>query len=124
LGSCLLLPLLLQPLVENAVFHGIEPRGTGGEVCIEIEGRDRFLIIRVRDDGVGMDPAQGERVLQNSEPPSGEDLNRGVRSGFGLVNIQRRIKIAYGDPYGLQFETEGGKFTCVTVTLPLEKGPC
>jgi len=124
LGSCLLLPLLLQPLVENAVFHGIEPRGTGGEVRIEIEGRDRFLIIRVRDDGVGITAGQWERVLPTSKPPSGEDLNRGVRSGFGLVNIRRRIKIAYGEPYGLQFESEDGRFTCVTVTLPLEKGPC
>jgi len=119
LRSCTILRFLLQPLVENAVFHGIEPRGTGGEVRIEIESQGRFLIIRVRDDGVGIGEDQRARILKTDLPPE-EDLHQGVRSGLGIFNIHRRIKIAYGDEYGLHYQSEVGKFTCVTVTLPLD----
>lgn len=120
LRSCTVLRFLLQPLVENAVFHGVEPKGTG-EVRIEIESREGQLIIRVRDDGVGIADDQRERILRVASPLPEEDPHRGIRSGLGIFNIHRRIKIAHGDGYGLHYESEVGKFTCVTVTLPLDQ---
>jgi two-component system sensor histidine kinase YesM len=122
LRQCTLLRFLLQPLVENAVFHGIEPKGTGGEVTLSFSRNRDQLVIRVRDDGVGLEERQRERLLSTASPAPEDDPHRGVRSGLGIFNIHRRIKIAYGDPYGLHYESEVGAFTCVTVTLPLQ--PC
>ena len=71
--------------------------------------------------GVGIETDQRERLLQTAYPLTEEDPNRGIRSGFGIFNIHRRIKIAHGDPYGLHYESEAGRFTCVTVRLPLNR---
>jgi two-component system, LytTR family, sensor kinase len=97
--------LSLQPLVENAVRHGVEQRGFGR---IEIVGRqfDADVELRVTDDGVGMDPQRAAEVLA------------GNGGGVGIANVQARLQSIFGPGYGLEIESEPGHGTTVTMTLP------
>jgi two-component system LytT family sensor kinase len=97
--------LSLQPLVENAVRHGVEQRGFGR---IEIVGRsiDADVELRVTDDGVGMEPQRAEEVLA------------GHGGGVGIANVQARLQSIFGAGYGLEIDSESGHGTTVTMTLP------
>lgn len=101
-------PLLLQPLVENAIRHGIGDRIEGGTVSLtvsETDGQWRFV---VSDDGVGIEPERLERLLDRS----GANESQGV----GLLNISKRVKHEYG--VQLEVESEPGRGTTVTVCIP------
>jgi two-component system LytT family sensor kinase len=97
--------LSLQPLVENAVRHGVERRGYGH---IAITGRDagEDVVLRVRDDGVGMTPERATAVLA------------GNGGGIGLANVQARLQTSFGSDYGLEIDAGEGGGTTVTMTLP------
>ncbi|WP_344137871.1 sensor histidine kinase [Saccharopolyspora halophila] len=105
--------LVLQPLVENAVRHGMEPRFTpgsdsSGTVQVRGEAEDTDLVISVEDDGVGMDPAKAEAILAGKGPPE----------SVGLANVDRRLRSVYGAWYGLVVETAEGAGTRVVVRVP------
>jgi two-component system LytT family sensor kinase len=101
--------LVLQPLVENAVRHGIEPRaGAPGLVQVSGEAEGGDCVIAVEDDGVGMDPAAAEAVL----------AGRGSAGSVGLANVDRRLRHVYGAWYGLVVETQVGAGTRVVVRVP------
>jgi two-component system LytT family sensor kinase len=97
--------LSVQPLVENAVRHGVERRGRGR---VEIVGRDidADVELRVSDDGVGMAPGRGEELLA------------GTGGGVGLHNVQARLLATFGPDYGLEIDSMPGRGTTVTMTLP------
>jgi two-component system LytT family sensor kinase len=97
--------LSIQPLVENAVRHGVERRGHGR---VEIVGRDigTDVTLKVIDDGVGMEPARAIRLLA------------GDGDGVGIANVQNRLKATFGSDYGLEIDTAIGHGTAVTMTLP------
>jgi two-component system sensor histidine kinase YesM len=103
--ACLVPKLLLQPLVENAVVHGIEPRETGGTVsvraAVEAGATARMLRIIVSDDGVGFDPGA---------------LGRERR--VGLANVERRLQVAYAHAE-LSLESEPGRGTEITIRIPV-----
>jgi two-component system sensor histidine kinase YesM len=103
--------LILQPIVENAIIHGIEKQVGLGEISIRIEKKDRLLVINVSDNGRGIDPEEIRRTLKG-----GDDSHR----GFALKNIDRRIKLCYGEEYGLEFSSEPGKGTEVKLSIPLK----
>ena len=100
--------LCLQPIVENAVRHGLEGRPGRGTVSIVAENVGTEAHISVEDDGVGIDPEQVRRAL------SGEDGG----SSVGLANVDARLRQVFGDEYGLVVETAVGAGTKVTVRLP------
>jgi signal transduction histidine kinase len=103
-GEAMLPPLLLQPLVENAIQHGLEPKIDGGHVRIEARVRDGHLLLQVRDNGQGSATA----------PPPGRP-----GSGLALANIRERLAARYGGGAALTIEsTDAG--TCATLQLPLE----
>lgn len=97
--------LSVQPLVENAVRHGVERRGEGR---IEIVGRhiDADVELRVSDNGVGMDADAAQRILAGGGP------------GVGIANVQARLQTTFGPEYGLEIDTALGRGTTVTMTLP------
>ena len=100
--------LCLQPLVENAVRHGLEAKDGPGRIEIVAEDRDREAVISVEDDGVGEDPERVREVLAGvSESDS-----------IGLGNVDGRLRTAFGDEYGLVVETGPGAGTKVTVRVP------
>jgi len=110
--------LSVQPLVENAVRHGIAPKNGPGTV--EIRARLDLLTLRVhvvvRDDGVGMPPERVAEVLA-PRPPNGD--RRGSRRGVGLANVAERLRRLYGDAYGLQIDSAPGRGTTVHLRLPM-----
>jgi len=111
------LKIVLQPLVENAIKHGINKRSTGG--LIRIEGRSvaSGLQWRVIDNGKGIAPSRREALVQRLASVPEDDPGPG---GFGLVNVHHRIQLNYGPMYGLTLESHGGEGTTVQVLLPWE----
>jgi two-component system LytT family sensor kinase len=101
--------LVLQPLVENAVRHGIEPLSGPGLVQIRGEAEGSDLVMSVEDDGVGMDPTRTERILAGQEP----------ETSMGLTNVDRRLRSVYGSWFGLVVETAKDSGTRVVVRVPL-----
>ncbi|HVV11817.1 sensor histidine kinase [Amycolatopsis sp.] len=100
--------LVLEPLVENAIRHGIEPRAGSGTVQVRGEAEGNDCVISVEDDGVGMDPALVAKIL------AGGDTGGSV----GLANVDRRLRTVYGPWFGLVVETAPGAGTKVVVRVP------
>lgn len=109
------LKLLLQPLVENAIYHGIKAKPTKGTIRITGSMDDQKMTLAVEDDGVGI-PAE-RLVLMNEN--LGYERKSGSESGYGLYNVNERIKLTYGSAYGLRIESEHRAGTRVIVNLPL-----
>lgn len=110
-----IIKLTLQPLVENSIFSGIEPSGKPGLIQIHIYSREQVLYISIRDNGVGISKENINRMLTDTSR-----VTKHYMSGIGLPNVDRRIKLVYGQEYGLAIDSEVGVYTCVTVSLPLE----
>jgi two-component system sensor histidine kinase LytS len=108
--NCLLPPLLLQPIVENAIKHGLYPKREGGTVTIAAQLWKDKIVITIEDNGVGMAPEQISEVLK-PDP---------ARNNIGLSNVYSRLKSIYGDECGFLIESETAKGTKVTITLPVE----
>ena len=100
--------LCLQPLVENAVQHGLEGRPDGGQITIIAQDRDRECLITIEDDGAGEDP---ERVRRALAADASTD-------SVGLGNVDERLRRAFGEDYGLVVETGPGAGTKVSVRVP------
>ncbi len=108
-----ILKLTLQPLVENALYHGIKYKRAKGRICVSGKKEGDILILTVTDDGVGM--AEDELVKLRSEI---ERPCRETEKGFGLANVNERIHMYFGPQYGMKIESEKGKGTKVTLTIP------
>ena len=100
--------LCLQPLVENAVRHGLEGKDGPGTITIIAEDHDTECVITVEDDGVGEDPDRLRQALAG-------DVSM---DSVGLGNVDARLRNAYGDDYGLVVDTAPGAGTKVTVRVP------
>ncbi|CAI6086974.1 sensor histidine kinase [Cohnella sp. JJ-181] len=113
---CKLYRLLLQPVVENAVIHGLEGQEAGGTVSVQaFADRDR-LQLKVMDDGVGMTEDKLKRVRRELDAAEEEG---GFR--IGLRNVHQRIRMSYGPEWGVKIESEPGVGTIVTLELPVEE---
>ena len=117
IGECRILKLTLQPLVENAIYHGIKNKRAGGRV--QVSGRrldGERLEFRVADDGCGFSP---ERLAQVRAALAAEGTEADRDSGFGLRNVNRRIQLYYGQSWGLSIDSRAGEGALVTVSLPV-----
>jgi len=103
----------LQPIVENAIFHGIEANSGTGTVKIAARLIDNDLEITVEDDGVGMDDGKIAKLFK-------EDAGRPMFQNVGIRNVHTRIQYEFGTEYGLHIESELGKFTRVTAVVPFK----
>jgi sensor histidine kinase YesM len=104
--------LLLQPIIENAVFHGIEPKNKPGRIYIYCTENDSALKIEVLDDGIGMDRETIANIF------SGKHHISNRFSGIGLKNVDERLKLYFGSQFGLAIESEVGVGTSVVLMLP------
>lgn len=108
-----ILPLLLQPIVENAILHGLEDSEGNGKVIVKVFADDEHLHIEISDNGKGMTPQDLERVKAKITQKNPE-----IKTSIGLYNINERIKLCYGENYGIQMESVFGEGTRVTLKLP------
>ncbi|WP_037290697.1 sensor histidine kinase [Saccharibacillus sacchari] len=112
--------MILQPIVENAVKYGLEPLREGGTLRIYSEVDEENLHIVVEDNGAGIDAVTLRRLeILLDYPPAAARHVEGGRIGIGLLNVQRRIRLTYGDAYGLTIHSIPGTGTKVRVTFPL-----
>jgi len=95
--------MLLQPLVENAIKHGISPKETGGVITVGASVEDGWLRLSIKDNGIGM---------------SQEALRQSLRRGIGLTNVRERLRSIHGDSYRLEVESTAGEGTLVRISFP------
>lgn len=113
--DCHILNFTLQPIVENAIFHGIEPKKSPGTIMVHVFSPDeKVLQIDVTDDGIGMSAEIIESILPN--PNSSKS---GFFTGIGIGNVHKRLQLEYGTDYGLNIRSEPGIFTTVSIRIPL-----
>ncbi|KWX76336.1 histidine kinase [Paenibacillus riograndensis] len=109
--------LSLQPIVENAFFHGLEPQEGPWELEVKVARAGEDTVIIIRDNGVGIEPDRLAELQGRLTRRSGKLWTHGER--IGLSNVASRIQLHFGDSYGIQVESREGQGTTVTVTIPL-----
>ncbi len=111
LMDCRIVKLVLQPIVENAILHGIlEKEDERGVIRITANRQGDALCLQVYDDGVGIPPERIQEIL------SGESTRES--HGYGVHNINERLKLNYGSEFGLRYRSKVGEYTIVTVLIP------
>ena len=106
------LKLMLQPLVENAIYHGMEFMDGDGEIDVKVFKEDNSLYFTITDNGLGMSEDMVETLLSKDFVPSKKG------SGIGVKNVNERIKLYFGSEYGLKVESEPDEGTKITIHLP------
>lgn len=106
--------LILQPIVENAIYHGMEFMDGDGEILVKAELKDGCTVMTVRDNGLGMTEETVEKLLSGDQPHA--PSRRG--SGIGVRNVHERIRIYFGEDYGLSIVSEPDEGTKVTIRMP------
>ena len=122
LEECLVPKMILQPLVENAILHGLEGC-ENGYICIYAGREGDVLNISITDNGCGMSPAQLQYVhsLLAANVASKVISEESPRTGIGLVNVNNRLVLYYGKESGITIESEEGKGTKVSFRIKREK---
>lgn len=110
--ECMILKLLIQPIVENAILHGMSDLDRPGKIEIKAWAKENLVFISVWDNGNGMNEEQIEELL--SMPSNNE---KGF-TGIGIQNVDRRIKLNYGEKYGIMIDAEEDHYTEIKVMIP------
>ncbi len=113
--QCAIIKFTLQPIVENAIFHGIEPKKDAGRIQIAIGAAADCLVIRITDDGVGMTAEQIAAVFAAAPAVKTRGLSQ-----IGINNVNQRLQLVYGPEYGLTIRSVVGEYTEVAVKIPRE----
>ena len=106
-----LIKLVLQPIIENAIYHGLKYKESKGLLIIKGFMKDGNAVLQVIDDGVGMD----EETLAHIYDRHKVNYHS---NGVGVYNVQKRLKLYYGDDYGITYESKKGEGTTATITIP------
>lgn len=105
--------IILQPIVENCIYHAIKPLSSKGHIAISAQAQEDTLIIKVQDDGLGMDPAQLEELNHTLRSESIRESKH-----LGIANVNQRIRLYFGDAYGVQIESRVCFGTTVILRIP------
>ena len=105
----------LQPLIENSIFHGLSTKKQPGEIHLHVRKEENDLVIIITDNGIGIDKEQINSIRSSAEDITEEQLFRKI----GLKNINRRLKLEYGEAYGLRIRSELKQFTEITIRYPI-----
>ena len=105
--------ITIQPLVENALYHGIKNKRGLGRIVISGRKEEDFLILQIEDNGIGMRKERLDQVKEgmNQKIPTEKDI-------YGLYNVNERIRLNFGEKYGLSIESTYGEGTVVSIILP------
>lgn len=113
--SYYIIKMTLQPIVENAIFHGIEPTGNCGIITLDAYEDSDFLYITVHDNGAGMTEEEIHTLMTKTKQHTKDSMN-----GIGVANVDKRLKLIYGKECGLTIESKKGEYTLVTVKIRKE----
>ncbi|MEK4514971.1 sensor histidine kinase [Paenibacillus sp. FSL H8-0122] len=122
--DCRILKLTLQPILENAIFHGIRGKRRG-EGLITVRGRllqSRLVQLEVEDNGTGIAPDRLSGLLDPSAPPPGGAEGIPHYSSMGLRNVHERLQLHFGEAYGLKITSTEGAGTIISITFPVVRG--
>jgi two-component system, LytTR family, sensor kinase len=124
--------MLLQPIIENSIRHGLSPKVEGGVIVVRSTRQDGRLLLEVEDNGVGMRPETITGALQPTENGSGwqgigqsvgqgtsQGIGQGIGRGIGMKNVQERLRVLYGSEFTFQIEAPPGGGTSVRLGIPL-----
>jgi two-component system sensor histidine kinase YesM len=108
--------LTLQPIIENAIYHGIKPSNRPGMITVTGYAGTNFVIVRIKDNGVGISPALADRINQSFASPHIRESDH-----IGLSNVNQRIRLIFGEAFGLRITGVEGQGTIVEMRLPKRK---
>jgi two-component system sensor histidine kinase YesM len=105
--------ITIQPIVENALYHGIKNKRGQGMIKIEGQKHEDFFTIKISDNGIGISPERLEQVRDGikNKVPTQNDI-------YGLYNVNERIRLNFGENYGISIESIYGEGTVVSIILP------
>ena len=118
--ECYLPKLTLQPIVENAILHGLEQKIGDGHLRITLSCTEKRLIIQVSDDGVGMEKDKLKALQEALEKTTYEYIDGRKEGGIALLNVNNRIRLLFGEAYGVVINSVEGLGTDVVVNLPVD----
>lgn len=110
-----ILPLLMQPIVENAILHGLRETLTDGEIIIEVKRYENLVLIRIKDNGSGMEKERLDALRSYINEKRDKE-----NQSMGLQNIAQRIRLYYGEQYGMSINSEKDKGSVFVLTLPFD----
>ncbi len=116
----LVLKLITQPIVENSIYHGIKEKRGKGEININFRKVVDEIIITVKDNGAGISEEKLQNINSMLETGNSFYIDSESGSGYGISNVNTRIKLSYGQAYGLRYYSKLGEFTTVEIRLPFE----
>jgi len=108
-----ILKMTLQPLIENSIYHGIKMLRARGKITVTGEIMGEVICFHVIDNGIGMDEEELNALRKEIEQPGSEQS-----TGFGLANVNKRIKLNYGNMYGLDIQSKKGEGTDIIIKIP------
>ena len=117
LKDVILPKITLQPLIENALYHGIKNRRRPGMITVKAFKEENDVVITVEDNGIGMSEERLNQIYARFEHPKNSAI-RPLKDSFGLYNVNERIKLKFGDSYGLTITSVYGEGTCIRVKIP------
>lgn len=112
----LIVKLVIQPILENAIYHGIKEAEQDGEILVQGYMRNDDIYIIISDNGYGMNEEELSNLLNEKKKPASEKHASG--SGVGLVNVDKRLRLRFGDEYGLKAQSELDVGTSITIHIP------
>ena len=116
--SCIIPKMILQPLVENAIYHGLEPQKGDGMVTIRARLHNEELVVVVQDDGIGMAPEEVDRLRAALASPNAAIDRSFAKRSIGLANIAQRIRLFSRDRCAIEIRSRRGEGTSVCIRLP------
>ena len=116
--SCIIPKMILQPLVENAIYHGLEPQKGNGTVTIRARLHNEELVVVVQDDGIGMAPEEVDRLRAALASPNAAIDRSFAKRSIGLANIAQRIRLFSRDRCAIEIRSRRGEGTSVCIRLP------
>ncbi len=114
--KCMIPKFSIEPIVENAVIHGIESTDAMGDIQIGIRREKGDLVIQVTDNGIGFDAKQYQKEMEQKE----QSGIGGAREKVGLKNVALRIRHIYGEQYGVKIESQKNRGTAIEIRIPAE----
>lgn len=110
--------ITLQPLVENALYHGIKNRRGKGNIAIRAQREQDVVVISITDNGVGMTIEQLNRITSRLDQRTTSEEGASRHESYGIFNVNERIRLKFGEQYGLSISSEFCMGTCVKVKIP------